>query len=102
MHHQGAGSLAVRQNAERVDHTHTGKTRTDHRAVEVVGSNGSEEAKMTTRMRGKSIGDLIEDIEESKIAKGLNLLFIMVAKSLEAIFCPQKDPKRRRKRNGLR
>lgn len=101
MYHQGSGSLAVRQNAERVDHTHTGKTRTDHRAVE-VGSNGSEEVKMTTRMRGKSTGDLIEDIEESKIAKDLNLLFIMEAKSLEAIFCPQRDPKRRRKRNGLR
>lgn len=101
MYHQGAGSLAARQNAERVDHTHTGKTRTDHPAVK-VGSNGSEEVKMTTRMRGKSIGDLIEDIEEIKIAKGLNLLFIMEAKSLKAIFCPQRDPKRRRKRNGLR
>lgn len=101
MYHQGAGSLAARQNAERVDHTHTGKTRTDHGAVE-VGSNGNEEVKMTTRMRGRSIEDLIEAIEESKIAKGLNLLFIMEAKSLKAIFCPQREPKRRKKRTGLR
>lgn len=76
IYHQGAGSLAARQNAERADLTRIGKTRTDHRAVE-VGSNGSEEVKMTSGMRGKSIGDLIEDIEESKIEKGLNPLFIM-------------------------
>lgn len=101
--HLSVGSLAARQNAERVVLTHTGKTRTNHRAVE-VGSNGSKEkeVKMKTGMRGKNIGDLIGDIEESKIANGLDPLFVMEARSLQAKLCAQRDQRRRRKRKGLR